>query len=79
MRVGQVLVIPTDGSAPATQASSPSPQPIQPRNEPVTPLPEPVISEPTTDDPMSILEALEDEDIPFAEVEVIDGGNQPGN
>lgn len=79
MRVGQVLKIPSGGTVPVQQASTPVNQPMQMRNEPAMTSPQPVISEPTTEDPMSILEALEDEDIPFAEVEVIEGTSQPGN
>ena len=79
MNVGKTLVIPQGGSASSTQPASTISQPIQQRSGNITTPVEPVISEPTPDDPMSILEALEDEDIPFAEVEVIEGGNQPGN
>jgi LysM repeat protein len=79
MRIGQVLKIPSGGSAPVEQVSRPVNQPMQVRSEPAMTSPEPVISEPSTEDPMSILEALEDEDIPFAEVEVIEGVSQPGN
>jgi LysM repeat protein len=79
MSIGKELVIPEGGSAPVTQPVSTSNQPIQLRSGTSTTPVEPVISEPTPDDPMSILEALEDEDIPFAEVEVIEGGSQPGN
>jgi len=79
MNVGKSLVIPQGGTAPAPQPVTTTNQPMQLRSGSVTTPVEPVISEPTPDDPMSILEALEDEDIPFAEVEVIDGGNQPGN
>ncbi len=79
MRVGQVLQIPSGGSAPVQQARTTTSQPMQPRSEQATTTADPVEPEPTPEDPMSILEALEDEDIPFAEVEVIDGTNQPGN
>jgi LysM repeat protein len=79
MNVGKSLVIPQGGTAPAPQPVATTNQPVQSRSGSVTTRMEPVISEPTPDDPMSILEALEDEDIPFAEVEVIDGGNKPGN
>ncbi len=79
MNVGKTLLIPQGGTAPAPQPVPATSQPVQPRSGSATTPVEPVISEPTPDDPMSILEALEDEDIPFAEVEVIDGGNQPGN
>ncbi len=75
MNVGKSLVIPQGGTAPVSQPVTTTNQPMQLRSGSVTTPVEPVISEPTPDDPMSILEALEDEDIPFAEVEVIDGGN----
>lgn len=79
MSVGKVLVIPEGGTPSAAQSAATSSRTIQQRSGSATTPVEPVISEPTPDDPMSILEALDDEDIPFAEVEVIEGGNQPGN
>ena len=76
MGIGKVLVIPQGGSIPVSQPVSTTQQ-LEQRSDPTTTPLEPVISEPSADDPMSILEALEDEDIPFAEVEVIEGGSQP--
>jgi len=78
MAVGKVLVIPEGGSAPASPTTTSSQTTPRRSGSTTTPV-QPVISEPTPDDPMSILEALEDADIPYAEVEVIEGGNEPGN
>lgn len=83
--VGQKLVIP-DGSATGTTSTTAQrdpvvSQPLPARQETVAPTTAPVTApaEPSEDDPMSILEALEDEDLPFVEVEEVEGGSQPGN
>jgi LysM repeat protein len=74
LMVGATLVIPGSGSA-ARQGTSASggSQPVV-RSETVTtaaPQQE-VIPEPSEEDPISVLEALEDEDLPFAEVEAVE-------
>ncbi len=68
--VGRSLVIPSAGSTAAAPVQST--QPVPSRTETVTTLPEPVPAEPSEDDPMSILEALEDEDLPYVEVEAVE-------
>lgn len=71
--VGQVLVIPQGGSSATSR-------PDTTRSEPVTTgLTPPSQPPPSSEDPMSVLEALEDEDLPFVEVEAVDQPVQPGN
>ncbi len=83
LRVGQTLVIPGGGSAPAQTNSRPASnsQPVARSNSATTTPPpsQPEISEPSAEDPMSVLEALEDEDLPYVDVEVVEEGNNSGN
>ena len=76
--VGRTLVIPSSGTSQpvsTTQATTPQrTQPVQPR-----PVQQEVVPEPTSEDPMSVLEALADEDLPFVEVEAVEDGSQPNN
>jgi len=84
--VGRNLIIPgnTGGSSPemATQAPPRETRPVlQPPNRPATErvsdtAPD-VVEE--VEDPMSALEALEDDDLPFVEVEAVDEESDPGN
>jgi LysM repeat protein len=83
--VGQKLVIP-DGSVTGTASTTVQRdpvvnQPLPTREETAAPttVQVPAPAEPSEDDPMSILEALEDDDLPFVEVEEVEGGSQPGN
>lgn len=78
--VGKVLVIPQPGSTVTTAVTS-SPVQVQPaerRTQTLTQPTQPVPAEPTAEDSMSILEALEDEDLPFSEVELVGEGDKPG-
>ena len=76
--VGKELIIPTSGTVtPAQQTVARTP--VLPSSETLTTQSQPAPVEPTVDDTMSILEALEDEDLPFVEVEAVEEGSQPGN
>jgi LysM repeat protein len=74
--VGKTLVVPASGqagggtAAPSTRTASSTTS--QPSAQPPAPAP-------TPEDPMSVLEALEDEDLPFVEVEVVKEPGNPGN
>ena len=78
--VGRTLAIPGRGQS--TVAVPPAgTRTVQPRSESATTAVKPaqaVPAEPAAEDPMSILEALEDEDLPFVEVEAVEEP-QPGN
>jgi LysM repeat protein len=79
---GKEIMIPVSGSVtsqPATQPVATQPVPLTTRSDPSTTSPQPaVITEPaSTADDISMLEALEDEDLPFVEVEAV--GTEPGN
>lgn len=77
--VGQVLVIPgaNSPSGSTTNSTNIATRQVQPNSAPVTTTIT-TTPEPVADDPMSILEALEDEDLPFVEVEAVEEGPQPG-
>ncbi|MEX0326721.1 MAG: LysM peptidoglycan-binding domain-containing protein [Puniceicoccaceae bacterium] len=76
--VGKTLVIPSSGSS--QPVASPPPQTMARPTQPVTTtVDEAPLPEPTEEDPMSVLEALEDEDLPFVEVEAVEDGSQPNN
>jgi LysM repeat protein len=80
--VGKTLVIPSGGADPAPVTPAPvQSQPVtsSPEPRPVTTPAEEALPEPTEDDPMSVLEALEDEDLPFVEVEAVEEETEPGN
>lgn len=79
---GKDIMIPASGSVtpqPVSQPAPVQPQPLTTRSEPVTTGIQPVpVAEPaSTADDISMLEALEDEDLPFVEVEAV--GDEPGN
>lgn len=80
---GKEIMIPVSGSVtpqPITpQPVVPQSQPLTTRSDPVTTSTQPVpVAEPSsTADDISMLEALEDEDLPFVEVEAV--GTEPGN
>lgn len=82
--VGRSLVIPSQGAA--TTPSMPEPQPVttQPftpvvRSEPVMTTPAAPETVPEEDDPMAALEALENEELPFVEVEEVGQDDEPVN
>lgn len=88
--VGRKLVIPGGGDQPAPPETTRSAAremnralSTQPRRETSTTQdPEPRQQQPEEeedDDPMAALEALEDEDLPFVEVEVMEEESEPGN
>jgi LysM repeat protein len=83
LRVGSTLVIPDSGSTGSgTGQTSPAArsQPTSRSDTPTTAaISEEPLPEPTEEDPMSVLEALEDEDLPYVEVEVIEEENEPVN
>lgn len=76
--VGKTLVIPSGGTAPAPVTPVPVQRETTPDPSPVSTPTEEVLPEPTEDDPMSVLEALEDEDLPFVEVEAVEEETEPG-
>ena len=80
LRVGATLVVP-GASAPTSSSRPVAAAPAPRSSETVTTIsaPEELPAEPTEEDPMSVLEALEDEDLPFAEVEVIQEEPNSGN
>jgi LysM repeat protein len=70
--VGMELVIPRAAAAP----SAVQPRPASPGSDLVTTTPPARAPRPAAvDDPMSALESLEDEDLPFVEVEAVEDGN----
>jgi LysM repeat protein len=77
--VGKELVIPSSGGTSSQSRQTTQPTYTQPQSPPVTPAPVEAMPEPSEEDPMSLLEALEDEDLPFVEVEAVNEGSQPGN
>ena len=74
--IGRNLVIPAQGTSPSAPPRTPSTQVTTPASRPVTTQPSGMIQAPVTTDPeldaMSTLEALEDEDLPYVEVEVVE-------
>lgn len=79
---GKDIMIPASGSVtsqPTPQPVAAQPTPLSTRSDPVTtsPQPQPVAEPTSTADDISMLEALEDEDLPFVEVEAV--GTEPGN
>lgn len=82
LRVGATLVIPGPASAgsPTPPASASGPQTTVRSGSTTTPVvPDEPLAEPSGEDPMSVLEALEDEDLPYVEVEVIEEETEPAN
>ena len=80
--VGRQLVIPETGSSgtgSATPAQSRTASPTRSGSTMTTRPPAEPLPEPLEEDPMSVLEALEDEDLPFVEVEVVEEEEQPEN
>ena len=69
--VGKTLVIPSAGSAPPV-ATYTEPVPVATPSAQPSEVVVPLSAEPSEDDPMSMLEALEDEDLPFVEVETVE-------
>jgi LysM repeat protein len=73
--VGMELVIPRAASAPSRQPAQPAAQvrPASPDSDSVTTTPPVRDPQPAAEeDPMSALESLEDEDLPFVEVEAVE-------
>lgn len=83
LRVGQSLVIPGASTArPVNPPSSSTASAAVPAPRPTAAATTTPAAVPAQQDPMSVLEALDDEDLPFVEVEVVDQAQQktqPGN
>lgn len=83
--VGQQLVIPrpASGAGASSQTTAPAARqastPARDGSDTATTPAGPQQPEPAGDDPMSALEALEDEDLPFVEVEEVDAVAEPVN